>query len=131
MSRGLRCTPYCCSITNAVVMGLEWHSGKLVLLWSLCSEPLCCFLCSITAFLCWAFRVYENIGLGYFCSSHYPFPRNTTELFMRSTPTAMRLDMSVPANFVKYSCTCKSSRRGHGKGVSKSLEWKPVNLNSS
>lgn len=82
----LRCTSYSCSITNAVVMGLEWHSGKLVLLWSLCWVLLCCFLCSLTAFLCWVFCLYESM---FSCPFHYLFPESTTELFVRSTPTAI------------------------------------------
>lgn len=67
-------------------MGLEWHSGKLVVLWSLCWELLCCFLCSLTAYLCWVFCLYKNMV---FCPFHCLFPVSTTELFLKSTRTAI------------------------------------------
>ena len=127
MSIELRCTPYSCSITNAAVMGLEWHSGKLVLLWSLRWERLCCFLCSLTAFLCWAFCLYENV----FCPFHYPFPVSTTELFVRSTPTAIWWICQCQQTLLNIPVHIREAEGLIAKGQAKALNrklsiWTPL-----
>lgn len=86
MSIGLRCSPYSYSITNAVVIGLEWRSGKFVLLWSLHWEWLRWFFCSLSCIFMLSFlSAWEHV----FCPFHYLFPANIKKLFVWSTPTAI------------------------------------------